>query len=521
MAVQVNNDMQQSRLDLLQSSPFRIEDVLSLSVAKDFVGHPFKPLRSSKYIRLSDIEMPGQSESLTVAQWNCHLNSNHHEVARLLDLYKNKSAIPERDFRLGAADGHASDLLDVLAKRLKTCDEEFALVFEQVKELSDKIHLAFESQFSRDTLNSFRLYVLLPSNIVNCTDDFLQSSVKEISSMYVQLLGLTVPSTWTKLILAEVHVWSSRWLRVKREGGIFPSSVEETAKELSVASAERSFSTLHKLKTWLRAQIGQTRLSGLALLNVHHDIDINIDRVIERVNIKVFTNSDVPTREGSEIDVLHLRNLFEELKFIVVVKNDVNADKEVCTVSSHAMEEVEDALEVHEKEFSQVKLETCFSDRTENFHLMQPLVLDEIDVETFNKINVAMVITNHDTKPADSPTALPEMPVTEAIEHDRLGSLPYVSDNSEEAAVTPTVPSLASRPGQKRAKNREEKVMQDKRKHPFIDSTPCEQFCRKHCKELTRENHFTIWNSFWEEQYASRLKWHASCACLTPRQPPN
>ncbi|KAK2701221.1 hypothetical protein QYM36_020113 [Artemia franciscana] len=77
MAVQVNNDMQQSRLELLQNSPFRIEDVLSLSLANDFVGHPFKPLRSSKYIRLSDIEIPGKSESLTVAQWNCHLNSNH------------------------------------------------------------------------------------------------------------------------------------------------------------------------------------------------------------------------------------------------------------------------------------------------------------------------------------------------------------------------------------------------------------------------------------------------------------
>ena len=59
-------------------------------VANDFVDHPFKPLRSSKYIRLRDIEMPGQSESLTATQWNCHLNSNHHEVARLLDLYKNK-----------------------------------------------------------------------------------------------------------------------------------------------------------------------------------------------------------------------------------------------------------------------------------------------------------------------------------------------------------------------------------------------------------------------------------------------
>ncbi|KAK2727482.1 hypothetical protein QYM36_008094 [Artemia franciscana] len=43
---------------------------------------------------------------------------------------------------LGGVYGHVSDLLDVLAKRRETCDEEFALAFEQVKELSDKIQLA-------------------------------------------------------------------------------------------------------------------------------------------------------------------------------------------------------------------------------------------------------------------------------------------------------------------------------------------------------------------------------------------
>ncbi|KAK2718533.1 hypothetical protein QYM36_005763, partial [Artemia franciscana] len=210
--------------------------------------------------------------------------------------------------------------------------------FEQVKELSDKIQLAVEvpritqrqvyrnnppyttpeeyyrrvvfipmldsvisdlkSRFSRDTLNSFRLTVLLPSNIVNFTDDLLQSSVKEISSMYGQLLGLTVPSTRATLILAEVHVWRSRWPRVKRGGRIFPSSVEKTAKKcdrhlypyvsslldificvpVCVASAERSFSSLRKLKTWLRAQMGQTRLNGFALINILRNIDISIDR---------------------------------------------------------------------------------------------------------------------------------------------------------------------------------------------------------------------------------------------------
>ncbi|KAK2724648.1 hypothetical protein QYM36_001217, partial [Artemia franciscana] len=212
---------------------------------------------------------------------------------------------------MGAADGHASDLLDVLAKQRETWDEEFALVFEQVKEFSDKIQLAVEvpgitlrqvhrnnpphitpeeyfrsvvfipmlnsvisdlkSRFSRDTLNSFRLTVLLTSNIVNCTDDLLQSSVKEISNMYGQRLGLTVPSTRATLILEEVLVWRSRWLRVKREG--------------AWVSAERSFSTLRKMKTWLRAQMRQTRLIVLALFNVHRNINISIDRVIDRENM--------------------------------------------------------------------------------------------------------------------------------------------------------------------------------------------------------------------------------------------
>ena len=77
---------------------------------------------------------------------------------------------------------------------------------------------------------------------------------------------------------------------------------------------------------------------------------------------------------------------------------------------------MEDALEVHETEFSQVQLETCVSDSTDDFHLMQPLVLDEIDVEVFNEITPAMVITNQDTKPADLLTTLAEMPVIEATE---------------------------------------------------------------------------------------------------------
>ncbi|XP_049271149.1 uncharacterized protein LOC125758225 [Rhipicephalus sanguineus] len=55
---------------------------------------------------------------------------------------------------------------------------------------------------------------------------------------------------------------------------------------VSVASAERSFSALRRLKTWMRSQMGEERLTGLALLHAHRDITIDTSKVIERFATK-------------------------------------------------------------------------------------------------------------------------------------------------------------------------------------------------------------------------------------------
>ncbi|MGH0123797.1 UNVERIFIED_CONTAM: hypothetical protein FKN15_066837 [Acipenser sinensis] len=49
---------------------------------------------------------------------------------------------------------------------------------------------------------------------------------------------------------------------------------------LSTASAERSFSCLRRLKTYLRSTISETRLTGLALMNMHHDVAIDSEKVL-------------------------------------------------------------------------------------------------------------------------------------------------------------------------------------------------------------------------------------------------
>lgn len=51
---------------------------------------------------------------------------------------------------------------------------------------------------------------------------------------------------------------------------------------VTTVTAERSFSTLRRLKTYLRNNIGEDRLTGLELMNIYRNDNIDIDEVINR-----------------------------------------------------------------------------------------------------------------------------------------------------------------------------------------------------------------------------------------------
>ena len=51
---------------------------------------------------------------------------------------------------------------------------------------------------------------------------------------------------------------------------------------VTTCSCERSISTLRRSKTYLRNSLSETRLDGLAMLNVHREIELDVDEVIER-----------------------------------------------------------------------------------------------------------------------------------------------------------------------------------------------------------------------------------------------
>ncbi|XP_050546161.1 52 kDa repressor of the inhibitor of the protein kinase-like, partial [Daktulosphaira vitifoliae] len=53
---------------------------------------------------------------------------------------------------------------------------------------------------------------------------------------------------------------------------------------ISSASNERNFSSLKRIKTYLRNTISKKRLNGLAMLNIHREVEISDDEVIDELS---------------------------------------------------------------------------------------------------------------------------------------------------------------------------------------------------------------------------------------------
>ena len=102
---------------------------------------------------------------------------------------------------------------------------------------------------------------------------------------------------------SELDFWERYWISYRRS---LPDNVPNTLKSikfsrfqnikvalriigtLPVTSCEckRSFSTFRRLRTYTRSTMVAERLNGLALLHVHKDIIVNIDKVIDLYAMK-------------------------------------------------------------------------------------------------------------------------------------------------------------------------------------------------------------------------------------------
>ena len=125
---------------------------------------------------------------------------------------------------------------------------------------------------------------LLPSHIAKLSTESWQDVKKEYDSLIpqtsitdVELEGWkhAIGSGAVKAENLQEAVFASQYM--------FPN-IHTILKVLltmpvSTATAERSFSGLRHLKTYLRSNMSETRLSGLALLHIHHDTEIDIPEI--------------------------------------------------------------------------------------------------------------------------------------------------------------------------------------------------------------------------------------------------
>jgi hypothetical protein len=144
-----------------------------------------------------------------------------------------------------------------------------------------------------DVLDLFQLGVFLPKPAYS---DREIETVQKLVEMYQPFLDGSKSS-----IVNEYRLWMVKWKRAFENNSPIPESVVQVVEtcvqdfypnisiflkilatlSVSVATAERSFSTLRRVKSWLRASMAQERLSGLALLNIHKTIDLNVDEIID------------------------------------------------------------------------------------------------------------------------------------------------------------------------------------------------------------------------------------------------
>lgn len=168
--------------------------------------------------------------------------------------------------------------------------------------LLDEIIHDFDIRFSGDNMQGFNLNFLVPSNLTQIinNNNLFNNAIEKVSNQYSSLLNSSSYIIATKLE-GELKLIESYLLLNHEFKNI--NSAHETLNNIdsdnypiftsfikvlvtlpiSVATAERSFSSLRLLKTWLRARMTEERLTGLALMYIHKNINIDNENNIENI----------------------------------------------------------------------------------------------------------------------------------------------------------------------------------------------------------------------------------------------
>ncbi len=167
--------------------------------------------------------------------------------------------------------------------------------------LLDFVLTDLRERFSEETLDIFQLPVFIPDNIIKSSADQNEEVAKSLLKRFGMLSNIDNDIGFL-LLRDEMLLWKEKWEKVKQQQRELPFKALDVlincdkdafplvhnflqilaTLPVTTASAERSFSSLRRLKLYLRSTMGEERLSGLALLHIHRNMPLDIDNVITR-----------------------------------------------------------------------------------------------------------------------------------------------------------------------------------------------------------------------------------------------
>ena len=162
--------------------------------------------------------------------------------------------------------------------------------------LLDNVLTDLNDRFSETLIDFIDINFLIPKNLISLSTIEIKNKIEKLSRILKNLLSINneclIDKLYSEILQIKVSAQNSEKIYATIEEtiwnidpDIYPVLCEILSIYLtlpiSVASAERSFSTLKRLKTYLRSRIGHERLCGLALLNIHKEISIDIKDVID------------------------------------------------------------------------------------------------------------------------------------------------------------------------------------------------------------------------------------------------
>lgn len=134
---------------------------------------------------------------------------------------------------------------------------------------------------------------ILPKTAVHLNDQEIYESIDVITMQWPDIVHIN-----DIIIKKEALLWKQRWVGLDERPQTFIDALNLCDKTVfpnihnilkicatvpvTIATPERSFSTLKRIKTYLRNMTGEKRLNGLAHLSIHREIPINIDEVINK-----------------------------------------------------------------------------------------------------------------------------------------------------------------------------------------------------------------------------------------------